>query len=196
MTIRCRPRWIAGGCDCRAALAVLGTQGNAGVNRAGKGTTTELPAPIPVGNVSLEESIAQRRSVRECTNARLTLEQISQLCWAGQGIAAQSQGFRSAPSAGALFPIELYVVTADGADHYRPVGHKLERHLAGDLRPALQRAALDQEAIGEAPVCVVIAGGGPHLAPAPLRPDRPNTEARPPPAWHRHGRADVSAAWT
>jgi SagB-type dehydrogenase family enzyme len=141
---------------CCAALAVLGIEGDPGTSGAGEGTIKELPAPILVGEVSVEEAIAQRRSVREFANIPLTLEQISQLCWAGQGITDQARRFRAAPSAGALFPIELYVVTADGVDHYRPAGHKLERHLAGDLRPALQRAALHQDAVGEAAVCMVI----------------------------------------
>ncbi|MHC4094251.1 MAG: SagB/ThcOx family dehydrogenase [Planctomycetota bacterium] len=107
--------------------------------------------------MSLEKAIAHRRSVREFSSTPLAIEQISQLCWAGQGITDRADGFRAAPSAGALFPIELYVVTADRVDHYRPAGHRLKPHLDGDVRRSLQQAALHQEPVGEAPVCLVIA---------------------------------------
>jgi SagB-type dehydrogenase family enzyme len=106
--------------------------------------------------MSLEKAIAQRRSVREFAETPLTIDQISQLCWAGQGITEEKTGFRAAPSAGALYPIELYVVTAEAVDHYQPRGHALKRHISGDIRPALQRAALGQKSIGDAPTCIVI----------------------------------------
>ena len=121
-----------------------------------RGKETSLPPPVLAGQMSLEEAIAGRRSVRQFTDQPLALGDISQLCWAAQGITDERRGFRASPSAGALFPIELYVVTAEGVDHYRPRGHRLERHLAGDQRRALQQAALGQKAIGEAAACVVI----------------------------------------
>ena len=116
-----------------------------------------LPAPAVVGRMSLEEAIAARRSVRELTDEPLTPEQVSQLCWAGQGITDPRGRFRASPSAGALYPIELYIVTADGVDHYQPKDHRLKRRVAGDVRRALQQSALHQEMIGEAATCVVIA---------------------------------------
>jgi len=115
-----------------------------------------LPAPVQAGRMPLEQAIRLRRSVRTFTAEPLTLQQIGQLCWAGQGITDPQRGFRSAPSAGALYPIELYIVTADGVDHYLPKEHALERHLAGDVRGALRSAALGQEAITRAPACVVV----------------------------------------
>jgi SagB-type dehydrogenase family enzyme len=78
------------------------------------------------------------------------------LCWAGQGVTDSQRGFRASPSAGALYPIELYLVTAEGVKHYRPTGHRLGQHLPGDLRQQLQEAALDQECIGRAPGCFVV----------------------------------------
>jgi len=119
-------------------------------------TVRVLPPPRTEGGVSLEEAIAHRRSVRRFRDVPLTLDQIGQLCWAGQGITDKGRGFRAAPSAGALYPIELYLVTADGVDHYLPTAHALERVIRGDRRPALRRAALDQESVGQAPLCVVI----------------------------------------
>ncbi len=122
-----------------------------------KGSPVELPIPTPTGRVSLQEAIGSRRCVREFTSRPLTPKQISQLCWAGQGVTEPQEGLRAAPSAGALYPIELYLVTADGVDHYSPRQHRLARHLAGDVRPALRRTALDQEMISDAPLSVVIA---------------------------------------
>jgi SagB-type dehydrogenase family enzyme len=117
-----------------------------------------LPSPSLKGPMSLEETLAARRSVRQFSDRPLTLEQIARLCWAGQGITEPKRGLRTAPSAGALYPIELYLVTREGVDHYLPTGHKLERHADGDLRMALRGAANDQESISQAAACVVITG--------------------------------------
>ncbi len=117
----------------------------------------KLPEPAIAGPVSLEEAMHTRRSVRQFTEQRLTVEEIGQLCWSGQGITDRASGFRTAPSAGALFPIELYVVGDNGVHHYRPREHALRRHLADDVRTALQQASLGQEVIGQAPVCMVVA---------------------------------------
>ena len=88
-----------------------------------------LPAPVLAGHMSLEEAIARRRSQRRFTDQAITVAQMAQLCWAGQGITDPDRGLRASPSAGALYPMELYVVTADGVDHYRPTEHALELSL-------------------------------------------------------------------
>jgi SagB-type dehydrogenase family enzyme len=121
------------------------------------GDVSPLPKPKVDGNVSLEEAIAGRRSVREFLEEPLTVADISQLCWAGQGITHRQHEFRASPSAGALYPIELYLVRPEGVDRYVPRGHALTRHAEGDLRARLQAAALDQSPVGQAPCCVVIA---------------------------------------
>jgi len=144
------------GAYCVAA-ATIGIGGASGMIRPSQDSDRRLPPPVLKGRMSLEEAIAARRSVREFTDKSLTVEQISQLCWAGQGVTDPTGQFRAAPSAGALYPIELYVVTANGVDHYEPKSHRLERHLPGDVRRSLQRAALDQAALGNAPACVAIA---------------------------------------
>ncbi len=111
---------------------------------------TELPAPDTTGTMTLEQAIAQRRSKRSFTAESLTKAQIGQLLWAAQGITAPQQGLRAAPSAGALYPLELYVVTADGVYHYQPDGHSVRRHLAGDKRAALATACLGQRSVQQA----------------------------------------------
>ncbi len=156
----------------RGRVAVAGLIGVAvcGAVEGGKGPPTsrpgepsvasrpiDLPMPALAGRMSVEEAIASRRSMREFLDEPLTARDISQLCWAGQGITDKKRGLRASPSAGALYPIELYLVTQNGVDHYLPKEHRLERHRAGDVRSALQKAALEQDPVGQAPLCVVIA---------------------------------------
>src|SRR5512147_545111 len=71
--------------------------------------TASLPPPRPTGAVSVEEALASRRSVRDFADAGLSLEDMAQLLWAAQGI-THSEGLRPAPSAGALYPLEVYLV--------------------------------------------------------------------------------------
>lgn len=117
---------------------------------------TRLPAPARAGRMSLEEAVTRRRSVREFRAKALTPEQLAQLLWAAQGI-THPEGFRTAPSAGALYPLEVYVVTANGLFAYQPRGHELDRRSGRDLRSALCQAALAQESVREAPAVFVIA---------------------------------------
>jgi SagB-type dehydrogenase family enzyme len=116
----------------------------------------QLPAPQRKGPMSLEEALAARRSVREFRREPITDRELSQLLWAAQGI-TNLDGLRTAPSAGALYPLEVWVATASGFYHYEPHKHWLTRHLERDLRPDIHRAALMQEAALRAPVVLVIA---------------------------------------
>jgi SagB-type dehydrogenase family enzyme len=100
--------------------------------------------------------LAARRSVRAFTPADLTQDQIGRLLWAAQGVTAEWGG-RTAPSAGALYPLEVFVVTSDGVDHYLPEDHRSERTTEADVREELAGAALDQEALHSAPAVFVIA---------------------------------------
>lgn len=115
-----------------------------------------LPAPRLKGKMSLEEAILARRSKRSYSSKELSLEQLGQLVWSAQGITDKFRGFRAAPSAGALYPLEIYVVKSDGLFHYRPRDHSLIRLSQEDLRQKLARAALWQGFIGQAPVSIVI----------------------------------------
>lgn len=116
----------------------------------------DLPAPRLQGDVSLEQALARRRSVREFTGQDLTLEQISQLLWSAQGITDEEWGFRTAPSAGALYPLELYVVRDVELYHYQPAEHALARTEAQDARQAVWKAGLEQGALRDAPVVFLI----------------------------------------
>jgi SagB-type dehydrogenase family enzyme len=114
-----------------------------------------LPEPRLQGALSLEETLAQRRSVRSFTEEELTREEISQLLWAAQGLTA-AWGGRTAPSAGALYPLEVYVATASGLYHYVPQGHKVIIESQDDLRLRIWEAGLKQDAIRDAPAVFVI----------------------------------------
>jgi SagB-type dehydrogenase family enzyme len=113
----------------------------------GSSETIKLPPPRLDSEVSLEETLALRRSVRSFTTEALTLDEISQLCWAAQGITRKDRGFRTAPSAGALYPLELYLVTPDGLYHYDPGAHELTVLSTEYLRGKLADAALRQSAV-------------------------------------------------
>ena len=125
----------------------------------------DLPDPKTVGVMSVEEAILRRRSTRSYTKDPLTLQDVSQLLWAAQGITDPIRKFRAAPSAGATYPLEVYVAVgtkgvvglAEGLYHYEPFEHRLEYLLEGDLRPDLADAALGQSWVGEAPIVIVIA---------------------------------------
>ena len=119
--------------------------------------TKALPPPLTAGSTSVEEALARRRSVRSFSSEPLSDGEIGQLLWAAQGITAEG-GRRAAPSAGALYPLELYAVTPDGLWHYLPEGHALTLLTDEDLRVELKGAALDQDAVGAAPLVVVITG--------------------------------------
>ena len=114
----------------------------------------ELPKPKRKGTVSLEEAISKRRSVRRFSDAPVSIEDLSQILWAAQGV---SEGyFRTAPSAGALYPIELIIATEEGVYRYVPKGHLPEEIIKKDVREELSSAALGQGFIKEAPVVLVI----------------------------------------
>lgn len=124
-------------------------------------TTLKLPEPRQKGEVSIEEALLKRRSIREYANLSLTLEDVSQLLWAAQGITA-GWGGRTAPSAGALYPLELYLVSgsvenlAPGVYKYKPVKHELVKVKEEDVREKLAAAALGQTCVKEAAIDVVI----------------------------------------
>ena len=116
----------------------------------------KLPAPTLQGRISLEETLAQRRSVRQFADRSLTPAELGQLLWAAQGVTSPA-GLRTAPSAGARYPLETYVVLPEGVYHYQPQEHRLDLHLAGDQRAALHAVTLRQDAVLQAPAVLVIA---------------------------------------
>ena len=114
-----------------------------------------LPQPVLAGERSLEEALARRRSIREFSDTPLTAGELGQLLWAAQGI-THEQRFRTAPSAGALYPLEVYAATAAGVFHYDAQGHHLLVLSHNDARPELYQAALRQEAVRQAPAVFVV----------------------------------------
>jgi SagB-type dehydrogenase family enzyme len=123
-----------------------------------------IPLLDPVGlrGLSVEEALETRRSVRDYSDRLLSLEALSRLLHAAQGITEQRFGFRAAPSAGALYPIELYAVVhsvsglASGIYHYAVQEHALEALQPGDFRGRVTQAGLYQQFLGQANVCFLL----------------------------------------
>lgn len=118
--------------------------------------TIVLPTPVTRGDRSLEEVLNQRRSVRDFAREPLSLGEIGQLFWAAQGITS-ADGKRTAPSAGALYPLELYALTDDTVFHYVPRGHRADVRDARPWREEMRRAVLGQDMTATAPVVIVVA---------------------------------------
>ena len=135
----------------------------AGKNRNGEDILI-LPAPQKKGSVSVEEAIASRRTRRNFSEKPLPLESLSQILWAAQGITGGNGTLRSAPSAGALYPLDVYVVVGKasvqgleaGIFHYLPHPHGLRRIAPNDLRNTVARACLYQMWMARAPVDLVL----------------------------------------
>ena len=122
----------------------------------------KLPAPATSGTVSVEAALQARKSIRYYAQDPLRLTEVSQLLWAAQGI-TRKNGMRTAPSAGALYPLEVYLVVGcvqdltPGVYRYRPQGHELERLSSADIRRELSHAALYQSCIEKGAVDIVLA---------------------------------------
>jgi SagB-type dehydrogenase family enzyme len=136
-----------------------------------------LPDPQYKGKVSVEEALKQRRSIRNYASGQISLNDLSQLLWAAQGLTEKIEtepsswrgskwygGFRTAPSAGALYPLEVYALAGNvaglktGTYKYHPEDHSLQQVTAEDKRPALLEAALRQESIKEGAAVLVVTG--------------------------------------
>jgi len=120
-----------------------------------------LPKPSKDGEISVERAIASRRSIRQFRPGAIELRQLSQLLWAAQGI-TDPRGFRAAPSAGALYPLEIFIVIGEveeleeGIYHYDVEEHTLELRKEGDLRHEIASAASNQMWIKDAPAIVIV----------------------------------------
>jgi SagB-type dehydrogenase family enzyme len=121
----------------------------------------KLPDPQYNSSTSVEQAMLKRRSVREYTNEPLNLTEVSQLLWAAQGITHSGWGFRTAPSAGALYPLEVHIVAGnvkgvpDGVYQYKPHQHELVKVRNGDVRKELSSASLGQTCIAEGAMVIV-----------------------------------------
>ncbi len=130
--------------------------GLAELAQAGVGDRASLPQPNTRGTMSVEETISRRRSIREFAPEPLILDSISQLLWAAAGLTPES-GSRAAPSAGACYPLEIYLACEQGLFSYLVEGHALVKRAAEDPRSRLAAAAYGQHFVAAAPVSVVFA---------------------------------------
>lgn len=125
-------------------------------------TTIALPNPNQAGRVSLEATLAQRRSIRAYTKQSLTMAEVGQLLWAAQGVTS-SDGKRTAPSAMHHYPLEIAVVAQNveglrnGAYHYVPAKHALEMLTSAKAGEQLLARATSQAQVHSAPALFVIA---------------------------------------
>lgn len=121
-----------------------------------------LPAPAPGGEMTVTAALGARRSLRDFAGAAIGLDEVARLLWAAQGI-TDPMGLRTAPSAGALYPLECHLVAgavtglAAAVYRYDPHRHDLTPTLAGDRRGELAAAALGQTWLAAAPAVIVIA---------------------------------------
>lgn len=151
----------------RTAIVLAGAIGGpimkgASANYRGRAERIELPPPTRDRLLTVEAAIRSRRSIREFGPGSITVEEISQILWAAQGITDQA-GYRTAPSAGALYPLEISLIAGDieslptGIYRYDPRAHALDVVAAGDHRTAIAEAALSQRWIADAAAILVIA---------------------------------------
>ena len=123
----------------------------------------KLPPSTPGRGHAVEQLLAHRRSRREFAGGSLELAEIARLLWAAQGI-SDPHGLRTAPSAGALYPLEVHLATGrtngldPGVYHYLPHEHALAQTATGDHRVQLANAALGQEAVAHAGAVIVLTG--------------------------------------
>ncbi|RKX19422.1 MAG: nitroreductase [Candidatus Zixiibacteriota bacterium] len=139
------------------------SRGNSQESAKNTGTTKtiDLSPPVEKSDLSVEEAFSRRRSIRNFENVPLSLAEISQLLWSAQGI-TDNRGFRTSPSAGALYPLEIYVVAdkieglSAGVYKYLPSKHELELISDGNKLAQLADAALMQAWVENSPAVIVI----------------------------------------
>lgn len=126
-------------------------------------TIVPLPVPSLSGSRSLEEVLARRRTVRAFSGKPLTITQASQLLWAAQGVTSP-EGFRTAPSGGGLYPLEVRLLAANidgiatGVWRYLPASHQLQLDYGGDRRERLIDATYQQSWVAQGAAVFAITG--------------------------------------
>lgn len=163
MTYRARHRWHGWMLVSLACLMIAPLAACHAKSPTPEAEAIPLATPARAGSMSVEEALANRRSRRDYTDDLIKSEALMQLLWAAQGITDAASGFRTAPSAGATFPLVVYVAVGRveglkaGVYRYRPQPHDLQRMLDEDVRPALERAAIGQLWIGNGAAVLVFA---------------------------------------
>jgi SagB-type dehydrogenase family enzyme len=150
-------------CRIVPSLVVAAALLAAALVHAAEPQAVALPKPDVTGKVTLEQAIAQRRSLREYAPGALTLAEVSQLMWVAQGITSPD-GKRATPSARAVYPLQVWLVANDvtglpaGIYRYEPKEHALAPVTAGDQRDSMAAAARGQAAIQHAAAVVAVVG--------------------------------------
>jgi SagB-type dehydrogenase family enzyme len=127
-----------------------------------KSDVIQLPPPSYTGTITIEEALNKRRSIRDYSEKPLTISEISQVLWAAQGITEETYGLRTAPSAGALYPLKIYIAVsnvkdlAPGLFKYKPQNNTLMKISDGDKRLDISNAALKQDAIENSSAIILI----------------------------------------
>ena len=145
-----------------AAVAAAAVLGGLSLAASRQDAAAPLPKPATSGGMSLTEALAKRRSCSAYSDQPLNSEQISQLCWAAQGITEPTKGFRTAPSAMTLYSIRVYIVDSAGVHEYLPAEHALKTLRADDLVARLQALVRKPAGMGGATTAMVL---GMNLAP-------------------------------
>jgi SagB-type dehydrogenase family enzyme len=120
----------------------------------------KLPEPNFKGRLSVEEALLNRRSIREYSETCLTISEISQLLWSAYGITSP-EGYRTAPSAMALYPLEIDLAAGGveglpaGVYRYSPQYHELQKTSEGDLRESICGTTFDQPFVAKAAAVLV-----------------------------------------
>jgi len=147
---------------CNTVYAATQTSADTAIN---VGDTIKLPEPALSGNMSVEEALYKRRSVREYNSGQIDLKTTSQLLWSVYGVTMVNEKngrlFKTAPSAGATYPLEIYLLAGDveslrpGLYSYIPATHSIVFLIEGDMRKDLTNACLGQDMIDQAPLSIV-----------------------------------------
>jgi SagB-type dehydrogenase family enzyme len=122
----------------------------------------KLPKPRYKGGKMIEVAILERRSVRKYKKYKLKLAELGQLLWAAQGVSDKNKKFRTVPSAGALYPLQIYALIGDseeldkGIYKYRSTNHEIIKTGREDVRKELSEAALYQDWISQAATVLLI----------------------------------------
>jgi len=163
-------KWIKLSVMIMVPMAVFFGHINRAIGKDSNMKKIKLSEPDYKGTVPVEETIKQRRSERSFANRSLTKEQLSQMAWCAQGITDAGGHKRAAPSAGATYPLDLYVVVGEktcgdvpaGVYRYLPEEHALMLLLAGDRRKPLAAVALGQDFVAQAPLVMVLTANYPR----------------------------------
>lgn len=164
-----RPTLFFAGMALAIAAQLIAQAPSPPVPPAAAAKTVKLPAPRTDGGISVEKALKQRRALRNPAEIPLTVDEVSQLLWALQGI-TDDKGHRTAPSAWAKYPLEVYLLAGNvtgmnpGLYHYLPKTHELVPLFEGDRRASLVSIAERQEWIRSAPAVFFITGVGSQAA--------------------------------